>query len=184
MGGEEVKELDRVREGFWRIAREILESAYSWDSEGDGKTEIAGIRNNVEYFKSDRRILHTYTQTHININTHIHTHTHTHKHTHTHTHLVVVVVWPPACQGTEALCKQCELLTRESRCNIRSDQGWPNYGWRCVELPNGGRFIGLAQMEGRNSYRGFGIGSTVSHPSVRQVRKLVDRCCSYTRHLT
>ena len=31
------------------IARESLELAYSWDSEGFGKTDKVGIRNSVEY---------------------------------------------------------------------------------------------------------------------------------------
>ena len=31
-----------------RIAKERLESSYSWDIEGDGKTEFAGVRNKVE----------------------------------------------------------------------------------------------------------------------------------------
>ena len=45
---EEVKDLDRVGNGFHSIAREISELAYSWDSKGNGKTEFAGIVDNVE----------------------------------------------------------------------------------------------------------------------------------------
>ena len=52
MGGEEVKDSDMVRKGFWRIARESSESAYSWESEGVGKMEYADIGDNVEQIKS------------------------------------------------------------------------------------------------------------------------------------
>ena len=34
------------------------------------------------------------------------------------------------------------------------EQGRPSYGWRCVELLNGGRAIGRAKKEGINSYGG------------------------------
>ena len=43
---------------------------------------------------------------------------------------------------------------QETRCNIRSEQGRPGYGWRCVEILNGGRAIGRAKKEGRNSFGG------------------------------
>ena len=46
--GDEVKDSDRVRKGCRRIERETSESAYSWDSEGDGKMELAGIGYNVD----------------------------------------------------------------------------------------------------------------------------------------
>ena len=49
MGGEEVKDSDRVWEISWCTARESSESVYIWDSEGVGKTEIVGIGNSVEY---------------------------------------------------------------------------------------------------------------------------------------
>ena len=45
---EEAKDADRVRTGCRQIAREISESAYIWDTEGDGNTEIFGIRDKVE----------------------------------------------------------------------------------------------------------------------------------------
>ena len=47
-----------------------------------------------------------------------------------------------------------------------------------------GRVIGRAKKLGRNSYGGFGIGSTVSPPTSIWVRETVKRCCSCTRHLT
>ena len=47
-GGGEVKDSDKVRERSRSIARETSESAYSWDSKGDGKTEVVGIINSVE----------------------------------------------------------------------------------------------------------------------------------------
>ena len=34
--------------GCWSIAKETLESAYSWDREGDRKTEEVGIGDKVE----------------------------------------------------------------------------------------------------------------------------------------
>ena len=43
--------------------------------------------------------------------------------------------------------------------------------------------MGKAKKEGRNSYGGFGIVSTVSRPS-RRARETVERCCSCTRHST
>ena len=61
------------------IAREISESAYSWDSEGDGKRELACVGDKVDYHK--RRLAVYYT--------HKHTHTHPHPHTHTHTHTYI-----------------------------------------------------------------------------------------------
>ena len=38
-----------VRDSNRRIARELSESAYSCDSQGDGKTEIDNDGNSVEY---------------------------------------------------------------------------------------------------------------------------------------
>ena len=40
LGGDEVKELDMVMERSHRIARDTLESAYSWDIGRFGKTDI------------------------------------------------------------------------------------------------------------------------------------------------
>ena len=40
--------MDRVGNGFWRIAKERSESEYSWDSEGGGKMELAIIIDHVE----------------------------------------------------------------------------------------------------------------------------------------
>ena len=52
------------------------------------------------------------------------------------------------------MCERCELPVQEPCCNLRSDQGWPIYGWRCVAISDGGRAIGRAKKEGRNSYGG------------------------------
>ena len=93
-------------------------------------------------------------------------------------------MWPPARQGTLAVCERCEILVREPRCNLQLEQGRPSNGWRRVGLLGGGWFIGRAKKEGRNSYGGFGIFSMVSRPSSRQVREPVERCCSCTRHST
>ena len=43
---------------------------------------------------------------------------------------------------------------QEPRCDLRSEQGLPSYGWWRVKILNGGRSIGRAKKEGRNSYRG------------------------------
>ena len=43
--GEEIRDLDMVMDSCRHIAREISESAYIWDSEGDGKRELAGVRD-------------------------------------------------------------------------------------------------------------------------------------------
>ena len=40
--------MERARKVCRHISREISESAYSWESEGVGKMEFAGIRDNVE----------------------------------------------------------------------------------------------------------------------------------------
>ena len=80
--------------------------------------------------------------------------THTHTHTHTHTRHGVEAVWPPARQGTAAVCEWCELLVRVPRCDLRSDQGRPSYVWRRVRLLDGGHFVGRTKKEGRNSYGG------------------------------
>ena len=106
--------------------------------------------------------------------------THTHTHTHTHTTLQV---WPSARQGAAAVCERCELPVQDPHCDLRSDQGRPCYGWRRVAISDGGRAIWRAKKEGRNSYGGFGISSTVSRPR-RQAREMVERCCSCTRHST
>ena len=52
------------------------------------------------------------------------------------------------------MCKWCEILVREPRCNIRLEQGRPSYGWQRFEIIDGGRAIGRAKKEGRNSYGG------------------------------
>ena len=46
--GEEVNDSERVWTGCRRIAREISESAYSWESERVGKTEFSGIGDKAE----------------------------------------------------------------------------------------------------------------------------------------
>ena len=48
-GRDEFKELDAVRSDSCCLAREISESAYSWDSERSMKTEIVDENNSVEY---------------------------------------------------------------------------------------------------------------------------------------
>ena len=48
---DEVKEMYRVQKCFLNIARETVELEYSWESEGVGKMEFAGIRDNAEYIK-------------------------------------------------------------------------------------------------------------------------------------
>ena len=40
--------MDTVMDGCYRIARETSESEYSWDSKGDGKTEIIDNGKSVE----------------------------------------------------------------------------------------------------------------------------------------
>ena len=57
-----------------------------------------------------------------------------------------------------------------------------SYGWQCVRLSVVSRVVGRVIKEGRNSYRGFVICSTVSSLSSRQISKPVERCCSCTRH--
>ena len=49
MKKNEVKESDTVRVISQSIAREMSELAYSWDSEGAGKTEIVDEGNSMEY---------------------------------------------------------------------------------------------------------------------------------------
>ena len=126
----------------------------------------------------------THTHTHTHIHTHTHTHTQIHTHTHTYTHHGVVAVWPLARQGTQAVCKWCDLPVKEPCCNLLLGQGRPSYGWRRTGLLNSSRFIGRAKTDGLNSYGGFGICSTVSRPSSRRVRKPVERCCSCPRKST
>ena len=48
MGRDEVKDSDTVRADNWRIAREILELAYSRYNEISGKTDIVDDGNSVE----------------------------------------------------------------------------------------------------------------------------------------
>ena len=89
-----------------------------------------------------------------------------------------------AQQGTADVCKQCEIPVREPCQNLRSEKGQRSYGWRRVGLFCGGRVIRRAKKEGRKSYVGFSICSTLSRPSRRQVHEPVDQCFSCTRHLT
>ena len=49
MGRDEIKDSNKVMDGCRRIARDTSESAYNWDSERAGKTEIVGEGNSVEY---------------------------------------------------------------------------------------------------------------------------------------
>ena len=44
----EVRDAEEGVGGCRRIARERSDSAYSWDTDGDRKTEEVGIRDNVE----------------------------------------------------------------------------------------------------------------------------------------
>ena len=81
------------------------------------------------------------------------------------------------------MCERCELPVREPRCNHRSEQGRPSYGWRRVAISDGGQAIRRTKKEGRNSYGKFGIVSTVIRPS-QWAREMVKRCCSCTRHST
>ena len=48
----------------------------------------------------------------------------------------------------------CEILVREPRCDLRSEQGRPSYVWRRAAIIDGGRAIRRAKQEGRNSYGG------------------------------
>ena len=48
---DKVRDVEEGMGGCQRIARERLESAYSWDTVGDGKTDEFGIRDQVEYHK-------------------------------------------------------------------------------------------------------------------------------------
>ena len=63
-------------------------------------------------------------------------------------------MWPLARHGTAAVCEQCEISVQDPRYNLRSEQGQPSYGWRCVKIIDGGQAIGRAKKEGRNSYGG------------------------------
>ena len=49
MGRDKVNELDKVVDSCWLIAKGLLESTYSCDSEGYGKMEIVDNGNSVEY---------------------------------------------------------------------------------------------------------------------------------------
>ena len=79
--------------------------------------------------------------------------------------------------------ERCEILVQEPRCYLLLEQGRLSYGWLRVAISDGGRAIGRAKKEGRNSYGGFGMFSAVSRPS-RRAREIVERCCSCTLHLT
>ena len=48
MRRDEVRDAEDQMDGCRHIAREISESGYSWDTDGDGKTEEVGIRGKVE----------------------------------------------------------------------------------------------------------------------------------------
>ena len=124
---------------------------------------------------------HKHTHTHTRTHTHTHTHTHAHAHTHTHTYNSVGTVWHLNRQWTVAVCDQCKLLVREPCCGLLSEQGWMSYCWRRSGLPGSGWVIRRSKMDGINSHREFGISSTVSRPSVRWVRELVEWCCRCTQ---
>ena len=47
-GGDKVRDLDRLMDSCWRIARETSESEYSWYRKGARKMEIGGDGNSVE----------------------------------------------------------------------------------------------------------------------------------------
>ena len=64
MGRYEVKGLDMVRDSKRRISRELLESEYSWDREGSGKTEIDDDKDSVEYIQGRIDVCYTHTQKH------------------------------------------------------------------------------------------------------------------------
>ena len=63
-GRDEFKELDAVRSDSCCLAREISESAYSWDSERSMKTEIVDENNSVEYIYVQIDVHYTHTHTH------------------------------------------------------------------------------------------------------------------------
>ena len=123
---------DNVREagqGFiscWRITRESSGLVYSWGIDGKEKTEEFGIVDTEEYHKRRLKVCYT------------HTHTYTYTHTHTHTHI-------PKCK--------CFLRCAKGQ-QMCASGGRLSYGWRCVEILNGGLAIGRTKKEGRNSYRG------------------------------
>ena len=51
MGKKRREEVRGAEEGMidcWRITREILDSAYSWDTDGNEKTEEFGIGDKME----------------------------------------------------------------------------------------------------------------------------------------
>ena len=52
------------------------------------------------------------------------------------------------------MCNRCEIPLRYPRCDILLEQGCPRYGRRRVKIIDGGRAIGKAKKEGRNSYGG------------------------------
>ena len=48
MRRDDVMEGETGTSSCWRIARERSESAYSWDTDGDGKTAEVGTGDKVE----------------------------------------------------------------------------------------------------------------------------------------
>ena len=66
-----------------------------------------------------------------------------------------MAVWHLARQGTAAVCERCELPVREPRCDLRSEQGQPSYGWWRGAISDGDRAIRRTKKEGRNSYGVF-----------------------------
>ena len=46
--GDEARDEDMVMDWCRRISREILESVYIWDSEGDRNRDLAGVGDKVE----------------------------------------------------------------------------------------------------------------------------------------
>ena len=121
------------------------------------------------------------------INTHTGTHTNTHIHTHTHKN-----TQKPRCSGGvasgaagDSSCLQAVLAPGER--SLLQYPIWP--GMAKLWLP---AFRAIRRWPGHwegkkgreKLLRGLIIGSTVSHPSSRQVRKPVKQCCICTWHST
>ena len=73
--------------------------------------------------------------------------------THTHTHTPRCVCGLRRAKGRRLCARRLELqlLVQEPCFDLRSDQGRPSYGRRRAEIIEGGRAIGRAKKEGRNS---------------------------------
>ena len=52
------------------------------------------------------------------------------------------------------MCERCELPVQDTYCDLPSEQGWPRYGWRRVEILESGWAIGRAKKKGKNSLGG------------------------------